>query len=128
MATLTVNGTASVTVDGKLVKKSATYLADVRSLLEGTKDLSDTYSVISAQGFTFALIENVGDDSIIVRMNGVGSDYVRYGIPPGGHAFIQGRTGTAASGMAVSKVLVARSVTSAGSRIVFTIGGNWTNE
>ncbi len=128
MATFTITAQATVTLDGTELTQSATYMADARSILEGTRDLTNAFAIISGAGFAFALIENVGNDAIIVRQLTVGGDYIRIGIPVGGHAFIPCRTGTAAAGMLTSNSLAVRSVTSAGSRVRYAIGGNWTNE
>lgn len=129
MPTLTITASATITTDGTLVNVGATnFQADVRWFNQITKNVSNTYdTVLSAGGFLFALIENKGSDTVIVRMQTSGGDYIRFSIPAGGHAFLPGRTAVEGLDISGSGSLAIRSKTSTGSRVVVHIGGGWTN-
>lgn len=129
MAQLTITGTVTMELDGISTSQTATFVSDVRSFLQGTKDLTNTYSTLSADAsYSFVLIENVGEDPVVVRTLTIGGDYLFVGIAPGGHVLIPGRHGTEAAGLVIGSTLAARSVTSAGSRIVVGIGTNSSQE
>lgn len=128
MAQITISATGSVTVDGLLVEQTATYIADVRSFIRLTRDVDDTYAVVSGATFIVALVENVGNDNILVGWETVAGKFMSTGLAPGAHCFITARGGDDADGLAVGTTLWARSVTNAGSRIVASIGTNSNNE
>lgn len=129
MPTLTLTASATVTTDGTLVQLGATtFQADVRWFNQVTKDVTNTYSTVTATGgFVFALIENKGSDAVIVRTTTSGGDYIRFAIPAGGHALIPGRTAVEGLDISATSSLAIRSRTATGSRVVVHIGGGWTN-
>lgn len=128
MPTLTLTASATVTTDGTLVQIGATtFQADVRFFNQVTKNVTNAYSAVTANGFVFALIENKGADAVIVRLNTSGGDYIRFAIPSGGHALIPGRTAVEGLDIAATSGLAIRSRTATGSRVVVHIGGGWTN-
>lgn len=127
MAQLTITANVSVTVDGLVTTQATSYIADVQSFDRSTRDVDDTVTQLGSAGTSFALIENIGDEAVFISMEtSGGSRFFIMGIAPGSHIFIHGRHGDDSNGITVSQNISARSLTSAGSRIVIYRGTNWT--
>lgn len=130
MAQVTIEAQASVTIDGQVIDQRTTYIADIRSLLQGTKDVTATYAVMSTAMIAFALIENTGDQPIIVRtlsINPGSQQYMFFGVGAGKHIFISSRTGSQGDGVVVGSGIAIRTV-SGTSRVAVCIGTQGTNE
>jgi hypothetical protein len=90
MATVTITGAASVTLDGRTISKSASFIAEVDDIIEQTVEVETTYVTIgpgATPSATFILIVNDGANDAYVRFT-ISARYKRFGIPAGGHLLI----------------------------------------
>lgn len=126
MATITITGQASVTVDGKEVKQSASFSADVDSVVERTVEVDTTYITIftnsQTQNPVFTVITNPGADEALIRLKLIGvTEYVFFGIPALGHLVLPSSSQTAAGDYVRFDALAARAVNS-NTRLVVVMG------
>lgn len=129
MAQITITAEATVTIDGATLSQSASYIADVRAVNRQTKDVTTTYAQITDAPFQFALIENVGDVPILLRMESAGGEYFFAGVAPGCHIFTPSRQGNdnSTNGGIIRGDNMAMRTTSGNGRVVVTIGTNLSN-
>jgi hypothetical protein len=130
MPTVNLSASATVTLDGREVQRSATFACEVDDVTEQTVTVSTTYLPITngsgttAANVVFFLVVNTGANDAVIRVTKFGSsplEYLFFGIPAGGHAIIPGvGTHDLAAGPSRLQVLAARTVTGTTRLIVMT--------
>lgn len=120
MSTTTITLTMSGTVNGVTVSETASCVVSTNKAVTQTRDLSNSDIEIGPGGFAVAMVMNIGDDAICVRVNNI-----NFAIPVGKMAVFPGTVGvedgaTSAITTNASGTLRLRSLTSAGTRARIT--------
>lgn len=111
MAQITLTGAAVISLDGQSYSEGSSFTIDCDNVSKQTKDVTNTYMNINVGRVVYVVIANIGDDDVIVR-GGQSPNYIRFGIPVGGHLCIPGNDFDS---------IAIRSVTSGGSRVSMVV-------
>lgn len=120
MSTSTISMTMSGTVNDVVLSETASCVVSSNKAVTQTRDLTDSDITIGPGGFTVAMVKNIGDDAICVRVNNI-----NFAIPVGKMAVFPGTVGVLDAGTNTittnsAGTLVLRSLTSAGTRARIT--------
>ena len=90
MARIKISGSASVTVDGKVVSNTGSFVCEVDDVAEYTTDVYGTYVPLSKLNTknVFYIVANNGLADAVVRVTGSTGTYSMFPVPVGGHVVI----------------------------------------
>jgi hypothetical protein len=127
MASVNLSASARVTNEGVTNTKTGAFDADVRTILQVTKDIGTSLEGVFNTPICFLYAKNAGTQPIIVRLlAGDGGTYSYYALPVGGRLVIGGGDGEATTGYGPIQSVTARA-TSGTARALFIAGTHWTD-
>ena len=103
MANLSISGSCAVIKNGVTSTVNASFTADVRMLIEFSRDIDNTWTSIIDAGIPFAFVLIVNNGNVdaywsVIPSGGVATERVFGSVPPGGHALLPSVITTDATG------------------------------